>query len=325
MKHAYLIKRFGLAIVIFSFAAFLFSCSSKTTGRPDDSEIVPPSTATLRPTVEPTVAASTEPSVAASGEPTVAASAEPSDSPAQETQAQPEQTETPVQTDPPAQTQTPASHAPETNPDSPALLGVTEDMGQEYIDQIIFLGDSTTYGLKYYAVLSGGKETTQVWTPTSGTLTLSQQGFATIVYPITGEEIPIRDAVERALPEMMVITLGVNGVSFMDEDYFKTEYISLVNDILDLSPETKVILQSIFPIASNYEYQRDINNTKITDANAWILEIAEATGVKYLDTYSVLIGDDGFLPQAYHNGDGLHLNTDSFNLVLNYIRTHGYT
>jgi lysophospholipase L1-like esterase len=325
MKHAYLIKRFGLAIVIFSFAAFYISCSSKTTGRPDDSEIVPPSTATLRPTVEPTVAASTEPSVAASGEPTVAASAEPSDSPAQETQAQPEQTETPVQTDPPAQTQTPASHAPETNPDSPALLGVTEDMGQEYIDQIIFLGDSTTYGLKYYAVLSGGKETTQVWTPTSGTLTLSQQGFATIVYPITGEEIPIRDAVERALPEMMVITLGVNGVSFMDEDYFKTEYISLVNDILDLSPETKVILQSIFPIASNYEYQRDINNTKITDANAWILEIAEATGVKYLDTYSVLIGDDGFLPQAYHNGDGLHLNTDSFNLVLNYIRTHGYT
>lgn len=231
------------------------------------------------------------------------------------------------------QTAPPETAPPETLPpiethipsDSDAMLSETEDMGPEYIDKIIFLGDSTTYGMKYYGVLSGGKNTKQVWTPASGTLTLSNQSFATIVYPVTDEEIPIRDAVALEKPEMMVITLGVNGVSFMEEDYFKSEYKMLVEDIKEISPDTKIILQSIFPIASNYEYQGDINNTKILAANGWILDVAEETGVKYLDTISILLGEDGFMPQEYHNGDGLHLNEGSFNLVLDYIRTHGYS
>ena len=231
-------------------------------------------------------------------------------------------------TSPEASPETPA--VPETAPPASepptqtALLGPTEDMGQAYIDQITFLGDSTTYGLKYYEMLSGGEETEQVWTPASGTLTLSYQGFATIVYPPTGEEIPIRDAVERAKPAMLVITLGVNGVSFMDEDYFISEYTALVTDIQTISPDTKIILQSIFPIASNYEYQGDINNDLISQANTWVLSVAEATGVRYLDTYSVLIGEDGYMPQEYQNGDGMHLNEVSFGIVLDYIRTHGY-
>ena len=53
---------------------------------------------------------------------------------------------------------------PEPTP-PPTVLGQTEDMGQDYIDRFVFLGDSTTYGLAYYDVLPH----TQVWTPASGT------------------------------------------------------------------------------------------------------------------------------------------------------------
>lgn len=205
-----------------------------------------------------------------------------------------------------------------------AILAETADMGMEYIDKMVFLGDSTTYGMKYYAVLSDGKDTKQVWTPSNGTLTLSYQGFAAIVYPEDGSEIPIRDAVTQSLPEYMVITLGVNGVSFMEEDYFKSEYTDLVTDIQSISPDTKIILQSIFPVASNYEYLSSINNEKIAAANGWILEVAENTSTGFLNTASVLVGADGWLPQEYQNGDGLHLNEIGFGIVLSYIRTHGY-
>ena len=58
--------------------------------------------------------------------------------------------------------------------------------------------------------------------------------------------------------------------------------------------------------------------------NAKLLEVAENTGARYLNTISALMGSDGWLPQSLHNGDGLHLNTDAFNIVLNYIRTHGW-
>lgn len=161
----------------------------------------------------------------------------------------------PVTTDPPAQSEMPAddgkespdsgtsaepgseSEAPDEGvaatdtPASSVLLAETEDAGQEYIDKLTFLGDSTTYGLKYYEVLSGGKNTTQVWTPASGTLTLFNYATATIVFPEDGQEISIVDAVTRKLPEYLVITLGVNGVSMMDEDWFKTDYTALVQSI----------------------------------------------------------------------------------------------
>lgn len=38
-----------------------------------------------------------------------------------------------------------------------------------YMDQLIFFGDSTTYGMRHYKVF-GEVNTPQVWTPSSGTL-----------------------------------------------------------------------------------------------------------------------------------------------------------
>ena len=204
------------------------------------------------------------------------------------------------------------------------VLGVTEDAGQEYIDKLTFLGDSTTYGLIHYGMLKDGKNTKQVWTPASGTLTLSQASFATIVYPETGEEITIVDAVTRSQPEYLVITLGVNGVSFMDEDYFKSEYKKLVESVQTASPDTKIICQSIFPVARSYELLDSINNDKIDAANKWICEVAADCGVKYLDTNSVLRDSEGWLPEEYHNGDGMHLATNSFTIELNNLRTHAW-
>ena len=254
----------------------------------------------------------------------------------------------PVTTDPPAQSEMPAddgkespdsgtsaepgseSEAPDEGvaatdtPASSVLLAETEDAGQEYIDKLTFLGDSTTYGLKYYEVLSGGKNTTQVWTPASGTLTLFNYATATIVFPEDGQEISIVDAVTRKLPEYLVITLGVNGVSMMDEDWFKPDYTALVQSIQAASPDTKIICNSIYPVENDYEQIESINNTNIPQANEWIKAVAEATGCKYADSASVLKAEDGSLREDYGNGDGIHLNADGFNAVLNYLRTHAY-
>jgi len=204
------------------------------------------------------------------------------------------------------------------------VLDETEDGGQEYLDSIVFLGDSTTYGLLHYEMLTGGKNTTQVWTPAARTLPLSRANYDKILYPDDGQEYLIKDAVAMKKPAILVITLGVNGVSFMDETDFAYSYGRLIGDIQEASPDTKIILQSIFPVASHYERQDSINNVKIEAANGWIVKIAENCGVKYLDTYSVLVGEDGFLPQEYQNGDGMHLNVTGFNVELEYICRHQY-
>ncbi len=205
------------------------------------------------------------------------------------------------------------------------VLGVTPDAGQDYIDKLVFLGDSTTNGLRAYSMLSGGRQTLQVWTPESGTLALFNASFATIVYPETKEQITIKEAVSRKKPEYLVITLGVNGVSTMKEDYFKSEYKKMLLSVKEASPDTKIICQSIFPVARSYDMLSSINNEKIRNANKWIVEVAHEVGVKYLDTYSVLCDSEGWLPESYHNGDGIHLHTASFKIELDNLRTHAYT
>ncbi len=225
----------------------------------------------------------------------------------------------PSESDTPLSSETPGV-IPSPTQGTEALLNETEDMGQAYVDKFVFLGDSTTYGLGYYDIVPDS----QVWTPASGTLTLSLWSTATIVYPEDGSEIPIKDAVAKKQPEYMLITLGVNGVSFMDEEYFITEYTNLVLAVKEASPNTKIILNSIYPVSASYPVSNGITNEKIDAANVWIERIANSTGIKYLDSESVLKGSDGYLPESYNNGDGLHLNADSFALVMKYLRTHGY-
>ena len=209
------------------------------------------------------------------------------------------------------------------------VLGETADAGQAYIDRLTFLGDSTTYGLWYYSneapLLTGELESEQVWTPTSGTLALFNYATATVRCPTPdGPEITIAEAAALKQPEYLVITLGVNGVSFMDEASFKDCYTKLIQNVQAASPNTKIICNSIYPNMTSYKYYGDINNENITRANGWIQEVAAATGTRYSDTCSVLKDGNGALRADYCNGDGIHLNAAGFTAVLNYLRTHAY-
>lgn len=198
------------------------------------------------------------------------------------------------------------------------LLAETDDMGQAYVDKFVFLGDSTTHGLASYGVV----DSKQVWTPQSGTLTLDRWNISTIVYPDDGSQITIAEAAAKKKPAYLLITLGVNGVSYLDESTFTSVYTELVKAVQQASPDTKIILNSIYPIVSDYY---GITNAKIDTANTWIKKIAMATGTRYLDSASVLKDTNGALIEKYSNGDKLHENAAGYQLIINYLRTHGYT
>ncbi len=209
----------------------------------------------------------------------------------------------------------------------------TEDMGKEYIDSFIFFGESTTYHLKSRGVLSGGKDTKQVWGPRSGTVNLdSTVSTLKIVYPRSGEEMTVGEAAAREKPKYMLLSFGLNGAVQkikQGDAYFKSCYLSLINEIKSNSPDTAVILGSCFPIAadmdmSNYSVDAATLNSYISRLNEWTQELAHEQGLAYLDTAEALCNDDGFLESRFDAGDGHHLTEDAYRAILEYIRTHGY-
>ena len=207
---------------------------------------------------------------------------------------------------------------------SPALLPYSEDMGEEYLGKICFICDSPTYWMWPFGLLKDGENTTQIWTGAEGTMTLAYQSTFAILDPFDNTEKPIRQVVEEHKPEYLIIALGINGIMFMDEKYFVDEYTDLVRDIQEISPDTKLMLQSIYPITPAYRYWGGITNAMITEANRWIMKIAEENDCRYLDSISVLLGEDGnAIPELMMN-DGLHPNYDGLSLVVEYIRTHAW-
>ena len=142
----------------------------------------------------------------------------------------PESPETPSN---PSNSPTPPSQSTQPSGSGEARLGETTDMGQDYVDKFIFLGDSTTYGLGHYQTVNKN----QVWTPASGTLTLYLWNTATIVYE-DGTEISIVDAVTKKQPEYMLITLGVIGFAMLVLNYFVVVLTALFQSIHEASPNT---------------------------------------------------------------------------------------
>ena len=240
-----------------------------------------------------------------------------------------EPTETPTEESTEETTEAPTEESteePEIKPeDDGVTLPETPDAGLAYQDKLIFVGDSLTAHLIYREVLTDGWDTKQVWRTESNMMNLNSLiTSAKIIYPETGEKMTVAQAAGVAKPEIMIITLGIDwGVSYLIESDFKACYASLIQAILAESPDTQIILQSIFPVTEDCVA---LDNERIDTANGWVKDIAAENGCRYLDTQEVLKDGEGCLKKEYcSSADGIHLNKEAYEVILAYVRTHALT
>ncbi len=259
--------------------------------------------------------------------PTAPVTSTPTDSPT---------TGAPVTSDPPTTSAPTASDTSVvTPPVTDVILGETADAGEDYLDKIVFLGDSTTYHLMVYGPWNDGNHNGQVWTGEAYTLTLQYVNLETtkLLLHDTGEKLTIPEAAASRKPEIMVITLGINGVLYMPEAYFKGVYTEMINNIKAASPDTKIILNSMFPVMEKCSNGTLGNNAQgqpfphipkvnVDAGNEWILELARETGCYYLNSQEAIADENGFLPENISLMDGVHLNGVAYEKFLNYVRTH---
>ena len=208
-------------------------------------------------------------------------------------------------------------------------VSVFAESNSSYLQKISFFGDSTTHGLIRYIIQNDGRygqsivelSRDQVLTSRDGTFYLRNIPTATIHYK--GNNLSLSKAFEQASPEILIITVGINGLPTWTQESFLSYYRQLIQIVREASPDTKIALQSVYPTAKVRDKKLvAFTVDKIDRLNQWIQSLAKEQSLPYLDTASVLKGEDGWLIPTYHNGDGLHLNTEGFNTVLDYIINH---
>lgn len=201
-------------------------------------------------------------------------------------------------------------------------LPETSDAGQKYIDKLTFLCDSSFIGVRDYGLLSGGTGTYQVWGTSSGSLRVSDLLTATIVYPSDKSEIAIADAAMIAKPPVLVIVVGQDGLNGVDENSFKACYAGMITSIKSASPDTKIICCSISSVGPNYTGADGLSTIIVSDANDWIREVCESTGVYFTDSAKAVGDGTGAVLSSYLSSNGKTLNSSGITEILNHLRTH---
>ena len=198
------------------------------------------------------------------------------------------------------------------------ILKDTPDMGVNYLNETIFYGDSITFNFFYYGQLSQNN----VWAMSS--LTPENAHTWKVPFYRYHEDITLIDGLKKYKPKRVIITLGANAVSVTTKEFFINKYEELIIKAKEASPDTTIIVQSIFPVDNRYNTNSSLNNVKINNYNYYLAEMCERHGVYFLDTEEILKDSEGYLRKDYcYSSDGIHLLPAGNVTVMNYIRTHG--
>ena len=184
----------------------------------------------------------------------------------------------------------------------------------DFLDQLTFLGDSTTAHLAARSAL----RTEQIWATKERYLNLDPRiTYANIVAPDTGKEETICTIAARLRPKYLVITLGVDYAVYYyrdRQDLLRFYYEKLLNGIEEASPDTVMVIQSIFPVARTCKV---LTNEMIQRANATVAAMARERGLVFVDQTATLSDTQGFLrPEYCSSEDGIHLTAAAYEAVL---------
>ena len=196
-------------------------------------------------------------------------------------------------------------------------LTKTDAVSSSYFNDTIFLGDSLTYGLQPNHM------------PTDKVLAIIGRG----VYDILDIETTLKAGsaktkiinwLSQLQPKKLYINLGTNGIDFISNEKHIEYYKSMLNRIVAVCPNTKIILVGISPWSEKIGGTADSNgiNKKINHFNTLLLELARSRGMLYVNAGEALMNGRGALDSAYDGGDGKHWSTAAQNAYMNYIKTH---
>lgn len=207
------------------------------------------------------------------------------------------------------------SHQMQTNQNT-TMLAETVAQDEEYFDTIKFVGDSRTNAMKLFGIdeknifaEDGINHQTAL---TKEFIRLSENKTTTLY-----------EALRITAPEVVMLNFGINGLSWMSIEDFIYSYEKLVDQVVEASPSSIVVINSVLPVSLAYEQRLDgVLNSKIDEANGELYSLAEKKGLYYMGMSDILKNSHNALKDEYHNGDGLHFNSSTYTAIKEYILTH---
>lgn len=108
-------------------------------------------------------------------------------------------------------------------------------------------------------------------------------------------------------PKFIFIEIGVNDLlNYHKLDY--DNYEKIINRCYEALPETKIFVQSLYPVTKKFSLGSDfyVDKSELLKANETIRKLCQIKNIVYIDMYSFLENESGYLADE-DSPDGLHI------------------
>ena len=140
---------------------------------------------------------------------------------------------------------------------------------------------------------------------------------------INGETVKPMDEILAANPKKVYILLGTNAMETLTDEAFLEYYGRFLEFLVPQLPEDTVYyIEAIPPVTQAKAADENFTLERIQGVNEKLALLAYQHGMYYLDLYSALCGEDGYLKAEYAADDGLHLNNEGYSAWRELLITH---
>ena len=205
-----------------------------------------------------------------------------------------------------------------------ALSGDTVDAA--WFDDAVFVGDSVTLKLSYYADNGSLGNATFLCAGSLGynnaQMGLYEEGN---VHPVLyGEKVTVVGGLSQLQPKKIFVMLGMNDIGLYGVDGAIEGMKTLTSQISQSCPDAMIYIQSVTPMLENMQLT-DLNNRTIAEFDSKVQPICQQRGYIYLDIASAVEDGSGALIYDYC-GDptamGLHFSDAGCDAWVSYLKSH---
>ena len=199
-------------------------------------------------------------------------------------------------------------------------------LSADWFDDAVFIGDSVTLKLSYYAEDGALGKADFLCAGSLGynnaLMGIDEEGNVHPTYQ--GEKYTVDEGIKTIGKKKVFIMLGMNDIGLYGVDGAANAMITLTDRIKQKSPGVQIYIESVTPMLKSMQ-KKYLNNSTISRFNSRLREICSSRGYYFLDVASVMKDNNGDL--EYENCSdptamGIHFTDTGCRKWVDYLKRH---
>ena len=190
-----------------------------------------------------------------------------------------------------------------------------------FFDDAVFIGDSVTLKLSYYAASSGKLGKAQFLT--RGSYGVAHAVMDSMLLTYQGQDMKVEEAINATGATKVFLMMGMNDIGLYGVDGTIENWGKLIDRIEKNCPNVTVYIQSMTPIWTGGEIG-DLNNVNMDAYNAKLEIFAKNDGVDFIDVAPYMKDSTGGMATRYCSDNYVHVTDQGAAAWIRVLKAYNY-